>query len=255
MRFVVAEWRKGGDAIFGPNGPAVATYTLQPRNEEPIHAYHDFDIQRLSAVGGYAGRASGAVVVDPRSYDGPDYYFQRHASTWKKACSAAMATWSARMAWPICSTAKLPRNYEQARRDYIENRLKATQAYFEMRSYNDSYRRNQRSAPLSMDQYVRLARQQCTDRLSVSQLDPFTGTVNWPLALQRPEYAEYRERIERLFSSRAQGTDLVHGQIAKAVEEFALVLKADIDTFKQPEYILGKNFLDSLAYESQLVQR
>jgi hypothetical protein len=48
---------------------------------------------------------------------------------------------------------------------------------------------------------------------------------------------------------------LVHGQIAKAVEEFGVVLKADLDTFKQPEYVVAKNFLDSLAYESQLVQR
>jgi hypothetical protein len=147
------------------------------------------------------------------------------------------------------------KNYEQARRDYIENRLKAAQTYFEMRSYNDSYRRNQRSAPLSMDQYVKLARQMAPDRLSTSQLDPFTGTINWPLALRRPEYAEYRERIERLFLARAQGTELVHGQIAKAVDEFALVLKADLDTFKQPEYAAAKNFLDSLSYESQLVQR
>ena len=106
-----------------------------------------------------------------------------------------------------------------------------------------------------MDQYVRLARQQAPDRLSISQLDPFTGTINWPLALKRPEYAEHRERIERLFSAKAQGTELVHNQIAKAVDEFSVVLKADLSTFDQNEYIQAKNFLDSLAYESQLVRR
>jgi hypothetical protein len=196
-------------------------------------------------------------VVSPPVYRdyGPDYYFQRHASTLEEGVQRGYGDVVRSYGMANLLNSEAAKNYEQARRDYIENRLKAAQAYFELRSYNESYRRNQRSAPLSMDQYVRLARQLAPDRLSVSQLDPFTGTVNWPLALRRPEYAEFRERIERLFQSRAQGTALVHGQIAKAVEEFALVLKADIDTFKQPEYIQAKNFLDSLAYESSLVHR
>lgn len=196
-----------------------------------------------------------AVVVGSRYHGDPDFYLQRHSSTWEEGIQRGYGDVVRSYGMANLLNSEAAKNLEQARRDYIDNRLKATQAYFEMRSYNDSYRRNQRSAPLSMEQYVRLARQQAPDRLSVSQLDPFTGTINWPLALRRPEYAEHRERIERLFASRASGTDLVHGQIVKAVEEFALVLKADIDTFKQPEYIQGKNFLDSLAYESQLVQR
>jgi len=184
-----------------------------------------------------------------------DFYFQRHASTLEEGIQRGYGDVVRSYGMANLLNSEAAKNYEQARRDYIENRLKATQAYFEARSYNDSYRRNQRSAPLSMDQYVRLARQQAPDRLSTSQLDPFTGTINWPLALKRPEYGEHRERIERLFSARAQRTELVHGQIAKAVEEFSLVLKADVATFEQPEYIVAKNFLDSLAYESQLVQR
>ena len=186
---------------------------------------------------------------------GPAGYVPRHSSTLEEGIQRGYGDVVRSYGMANLLNSEAAKNYEQARRDYIENRLRATQAYFETRSYNDTYRRNQRSAPLSMDQYVRLARQQAPDRLSISQLDPFTGTINWPLILKRPEYAQYRNKIERLFSSRAQGTELVHGQIAKAVEEFALVLKADLKTFEQSEYIAAKNFLDSLAYESQLVQR
>jgi hypothetical protein len=89
----------------------------------------------------------------------------------------------------------------------------------------------------------------------VSQLDPFTGTINWPLALRRPEYAELRERIERLFQSKASGTALVHGEIAEAIDLLVAQLQADLDSFKQPEYIEAKNFLQSLVYESQLIAR
>jgi hypothetical protein len=202
-----------------------------------------------------AAQTTPPVVVRSPVYGDSDYYLQRHSSTVEEGVQRGYGDVVRSYGMANLLSSEAAKNIEQARRDYIENRLKATQAYFEMRSYNDSYRRNQRSAPLTMEQYVRLARQQAPGRLSVSQLDPFTGTINWPLALRRPEYAEHRERIERLFASRASGTALVHGQIVKAVEEFALVLKADIDTFKQPEYVLGKNFLDSLGYESQLVQR
>jgi hypothetical protein len=193
----------------------------------------------------------------PSTTYGPSgpYYLQHHASTYEEGAQRGYADVVRSYGMANLLNSEAARNWEQARRDYMENRLKAAQTYFEMRSYNDSYRRSLRSPPLSMDQYVRLARQQAPDRLSVSQLDPFTGSIHWPAPLLRPEYAEYRERIERLFLSRAQGTALVHGQIAKAVEEFQVVLKADIETFKQPEYALARNFLDSLGFESQLVQR
>jgi hypothetical protein len=197
-----------------------------------------------------------APSPSPYPYRGPgDFYFERHASTLEEGIQRGYGDVVRSYGMANLLNSEAARNYEQARRDYIENRLKATQAYFEARSYNESYRRNQRSAPLSMDQYVRLARQLAPDRLSISQLDPFTGTINWPLALKRPEYAEHRERIERLFSARAQGTELVYSQIAQAVEEFDLALKTDIKTFDQNEYIQAKNFLDSLAYESKLVRR
>jgi hypothetical protein len=207
-------------------------------------------------TGALAAQVTAPVVPSPGfHYDGPGYGWQRHSSTLEEGIQRGYGDVVRSYGMANLLNSEAAKSYEQARRDYIDNRLKATQAYFEMRSYNDSYRRNQRSAPLTMEQYVRLARQQAPDRLSVSQLDPFTGTINWPVPLRRPEYAEHRELIERLFASRASGTTLVYSQLNKAVEEFALVLKADIDTFKQPEYILGKNFLDSLAYESQLVQR
>jgi len=188
-------------------------------------------------------------------YNPGGYYFERHASTFEEGVQRGYGDVVRSYGMANLLNSEAARNYEQARRDYLENRVKATQAYFEMRSYNESHRRANKSTPLSMDQYVRLARQLAPDRLSVSQLDPFTGRINWSPALSRPEYAEYRERIERLFQLRAQGTNLVHGEIAKAMEDFAAVLKADIATFKQPEYIQAKNFLDSLGYESQLVQR
>ena len=77
------------------------------------------------------------------------------------------------------------KNYEDARKKYIENRLQATETYFEMRRVNEESRDAKRPRPLSTEQYVRLARQQAPERLSVSQLDPLSGTIDWPAVLAR----------------------------------------------------------------------
>src|SRR5262245_1452923 len=58
-------------------------------------------------------------------------------------------------------------NFEDARKKYMENRMQATQTYFDMRRYNQEARKAERGTPLSTEQYVRLARQQAPDRLSV----------------------------------------------------------------------------------------
>jgi hypothetical protein len=142
---------------------------------------------------------------------------------------------------------------EQARRAYIENRLKATQTYFEMRRYNEEARRAMRSTPLSMEQYVRLAREQAPEPLTATQLDPLTGTISWPAPLRAPAYEAFRKRIERLFQDRATGY-VVYGEIQKAVLEFQDVLKQQVDLLPANDYVDSKKFLDSLVWAARGMQ-
>jgi hypothetical protein len=143
--------------------------------------------------------------------------------------------------------------FEQARKSYIENQLKATQTYFEMRRYNTEARRAERSTPLSTEQYVRLARDQAPDSLTPTQLDPLTGTIGWPAALRQPQYAAFRTRLDKLLQDRASGY-LVFGEIQKACEEFQAQLKADLPNFSANDYVAAKKFLDSLAFAARGVQ-
>jgi len=139
---------------------------------------------------------------------------------------------------------------EQARKAYIENQAKATQTYFELRRYNAEARHR---TPLSLDQYVRLAREMAPEPLTATQLDPLTGTVSWPAPLRLPQYEAFRQRLDRLFQDRATGY-LVYGEIQQAVEEFQALLKADIMKFQPDDYIVAKKFLDSLAWAARGVQ-
>lgn len=142
---------------------------------------------------------------------------------------------------------------EQARRAYIENRLKATQTYFEMSRYNAEARRGMRSPPLTMEQYVRLAREQAPEALTATQLDPLTGTISWPVPLRIADYETFRHRIERLFQDRAAGY-VQYGEIQRVCGEFLEQLQLDVEKFTPNDYVAVRKFIDSLEWAARGVQ-
>jgi hypothetical protein len=141
--------------------------------------------------------------------------------------------------------------FEQGRSQYIENNLKATQTYFEMKRVNDEYRRSKDTSPLSMEQYVRIARQQAPDPLGTSQLDPLTGAIGWPMSLRKPEYDALRKKIESLFQRRASGYADYSG-LAAACTEFLDQLKTDLPKFDPNDYVKAKKFLESLTFAARM---
>jgi hypothetical protein len=146
------------------------------------------------------------------------------------------------------------KNYEDARKKYIENRLQATETYFEMRRANQESRAALRPRPLSTEQYVRLARQQAPERLSVSQLDPLSGTIGWPRVLMADRYKEDRELLQTLFKERARGVAHNYEEIREACDALLAKLKADTAKIGANDFIRAKNFVDSLSYEVRLAQ-
>src|SRR5207247_5414915 len=67
-------------------------------------------------------------------------------------------------------TSEAYRNYEDARRKNIENRLLWTQTYFEMRRINDEYRRAQYERDKrSQEDFIRYAQAAAPRRLTSSQ--------------------------------------------------------------------------------------
>jgi hypothetical protein len=142
---------------------------------------------------------------------------------------------------------------EQARKQYIENQMRAVQTYIDAHRLNTEYRNAARPRPLSLEQYVRLAREQAPEPLTATQLDQLTGMISWPAPLRKPEYEAFRKRIDRLFQDRATGYS-VYGELPSACEEFAAQLNADIMKFPPGDYVAAKKFLESLAWTARGVQ-
>lgn len=107
-------------------------------------------------------------------------------------------------------------NIEDARSKHIENRVQATEAYYQRKQIRQDYLEDKRSA----DQY---SLQKHLDKRRVKPLTPdefdsATGHITWPQILLSPEYDEFREPLDLLFSRQAQTGSVSHDEYVAALE-------------------------------------
>jgi hypothetical protein len=151
------------------------------------------------------------------------------------------------------NTSQAAINLEEAQRREIENRRRWTQTYFEMRRINQAYT-HPKKEPLPPETWARLAHDAAPERLPSSVLDPLSGTIYWPSALQGEEFRADREALEQLFAERASvgGAIGVEGyaHIRRTVDNALARLKSQIRLIDSTRYLEARNFLTSLGYEA-----
>jgi hypothetical protein len=148
-------------------------------------------------------------------------------------------------------------NYEQAYSQDLDNRLKATNTYFEMRRVNTAARAEERGPPPTAAELAHYAEAAAPKRLTSSQLDPVTGELNWPLILSDGRYAKQRETIDQLFGQRQSnngGGVADYRAINDAIEAIRAALVKNIKEYSPPLYLESRKFLDSLQYEARFVE-
>ncbi|HEY1785127.1 MAG TPA: hypothetical protein VGG30_06230 [Pirellulales bacterium] len=144
-------------------------------------------------------------------------------------------------------------NWEHAYSYDLDNRLKATNTYFEMRRVNAAAKEAARPPAASAEDLARYAAEMAPKRLTTSQLDPVTGEVNWPALLNDQRYSKLREDIDRMFSQRQANSGGVSDYRAtiNAIQALRAALVKNIDEYSPGAYIEARNFLDSLEYEAR----
>ncbi len=153
------------------------------------------------------------------------------------------------------SNSEAAKNYEQASSMNLDNQLKGTQTYFEMRKI---YRKaeDSRFKGLTTEDSWRVAQENTPRRLRSTELDPVTGQIYWPLMFQDPNYQAYRDQLNKLFVQRESS----HGgigydnyvQIQQATKALLAELNKNIGKYSPDDFIRMKNFVESLSYESTL---
>ncbi len=144
-------------------------------------------------------------------------------------------------------------NLEEAKKREIENRVQWTNAYFEMRKINQAYTHPPKSKP-SAEAWVRAAHNPTRARLSPTSLDPVTGKITWPVALQAEDYQSDRDLLNGLFAQRATTHGAIgddnHGKIHLAVNGALEKLKGHIREIDTQSYLEARKFLNNLASEA-----
>lgn len=147
-------------------------------------------------------------------------------------------------------------NLETARSLGIENRMRWTETFFEMRRVNRINRAFEAGPRPTMEQVVRFARMQAPRRLTGLELDPLTGEIAWPLVLTDDAYDDDREFLDAEFRERAARTGSLDyarfEPVNTRVDELKVKLKANVSKYPPARYGEARTFLDSLQREFQM---
>ncbi len=148
-------------------------------------------------------------------------------------------------------------NVEEARSKFIDNQRQWTEVYMMKQRA-----RRELMAQQEQDRQVRQARLQefretrpsnPIPRLTSAQLDPSTGKVRWPTALERDAFAPLRTQLDQLFAARAHTgtTSEIATAINSNIREMQAELRKHIRDIVTNEYLEARRFLDSLLFEGQ----
>jgi len=142
-------------------------------------------------------------------------------------------------------------NLAEARHREIENRVAQTQAFFQMRDINRSYRQRElaaRSARNSVKRDTRAARKGEESKPEIVALRD--GRIPWPKALQNDTFESHRSVLEQMAlrqvtSGAVSDSDcstLAHARRAMVVE-----LRKRIHEYSPQDYVDAKRFLTNLS--------
>ncbi len=147
-------------------------------------------------------------------------------------------------------------NYEDARSKNLDNRLKGTQTYFEMKRINREARQGTdfRAAPTAEEMF-RMNSALKPKALSTNDLDPVVGTISWPSVLQDDLYKADRAALEAVFANRAEHNGHMSREDSLALQQagdsIRAKLKSQVRKVSANDYIAANRFLRSLLHEAR----
>ena len=148
------------------------------------------------------------------------------------------------------------KQWEDAKTLDIQNKMRWTETYFEMRKVNREARAAEAGPPVTQEQAIRMAKMAAPPRLNSTQLDRVTGHINYPIVLLDTPYAPYRTHLDGLFADRAASGGSISYEkfqdIQTTVSQFIDALKQNVQKYAAGDYGQARTFLDSLAHEARM---
>ena len=200
---------------------------------------------------------AGCLLADVASAQwGMGYNRGGYASTAGQAAAYGMSEMMRAQGYENLQNSEAAKNWEEAKTLEIQNRLRWTETYFEMRKVNREKRAEEAGPRVTQEQAIRMAKMAAPPRLGSTQLDPVTGHIDYPPILTDKGYTPYREQLDTLFSRRAESGGSIqysdYQAIQTTVSDFIGALKKRVKEYAAGEYGKARTFLDSLAHEATM---
>lgn len=196
-----------------------------------------------------------AGVCEARWGGGYGGWGMNWASTAQQGADMGLASVVRAKGYANLQDSEAAKNWQEAKTLEMQNKLRWSETYFEMRQVNRDNRAKEAGPPITQDQAIRLAKMAAPPRLQSTQLDPVTGYIEYPLILTADIYKQYRDRLDRLFAQRASSGGSIRYDDYKAIEttisQFIEVLQKHVTDYAAGDYGHARNFLDSLANEAR----
>ena len=158
------------------------------------------------------------------------------------------------------NSAEAMKTLEQARTLNLLNSRTALQNYYDAKDLNAKYRASRAPLPVSKEKLDRWNQEDQPERLTCADYNSDTGRVQWPSVLTASVFDAYRMELDAVFARRT-ATEfgpksdfyrVVHQDTSAMRNILKAYLQSDERFFTDEEYIVAKNFLDSLAHEARL---
>jgi len=200
--------------------------------------------------------SAGRLEAKWGGYGGMGGWGMNWASTAQQGAEMGMASVVRSQGYANLKNSEAAKNWEESKTMEMQNRLRWTETYFEMRKSNRENRAAEAGPPITQEQAIRLAKMAAPARLTSTQLDPVTGHIEYPLILTSDIYSQYRQQLDTLFSQRAaSGGSITYDDfqaIQTAVTQFIEALQAHVGDYAAGDFGRARNFLDSLAHEARM---
>lgn len=147
-------------------------------------------------------------------------------------------------------TAQANQAQQQAYSMQLDNRLKASQTYYELQRINreQTAAKKQRESEI----WAKNVPPPKRPRLKPSQLDPVTGEITWDPLLLDERFKSYRDRIQVLFTQRAKDPSSVsYFQVSQITGPMRNFLDTLITEFPTNVFFSARHFIDAVAEESR----
>ena len=143
-------------------------------------------------------------------------------------------------------------NMTQAQSNEMQNQVQAGNTFWEMRNIGRAQRAAERGPrPDRRSNSPAWPATACPRPLTPSQMDPVSGRLNWPDALQDASFESQRSELDQLFAKWAKygGLDYAdQSQVRQTVDTMFDGLKAQIRQIPPQDYVACRSFLQSLVY-------